>query len=192
MQNVNNTSYINKNKIINIKSEVLFREAEDDLFYFNKINSAFKKLKTALELTPYHYKSIVMYADICFMKGYIKKALRYYLKAGEILQSDAKVQAAICNCYNIMKDYKNALKYCKKAITLLNYQNFSLLSQLIEIKINILVSQKKYKQAYITFIQAQNILDNNSLNIIYNENYNLINEKIKLQKKLLHSHLKIV
>ncbi len=192
MQNVNNTPYINKNKIINIKSEILFREAEDDLFYFNNINSAFKKLKIAIYLTPHHYKSLIMYADICFMKGYIKKALKYYLKAAEIMPRDAKVQAGICNCYNVMQDFDKALKHCKKAVSLIHYEDFSLLSQLIEIKINILISLKKYKQAYITFIQAQNILDNNSLNIIHNINYELINEKFKLQKKLQHSHLQIV
>ena len=57
---------------------------------------------------------------------------------------------------------------------------------------NILLEMKKYKQAYITFIQAQNVMDTVSLKNIYNSNYELINEKLKLQKKLKQSHLKIV
>ena len=62
----------------------------------------------------------------------------------------------------------------------------------IEIKIDSLVNLKRYKEAYVAFIQAQNILDIISLKTIYSSNYELINEKIKLQNKLQHSNLKIV
>ena len=118
MQNVNNTSYINKNKIINIKSEVLFREAEDDLFYFNKINSAFKQLKTALELTPYHYKSIVMYADICFMKGYIKKALKFDLSK---IQNKSLQNKFFCSIKN--RQYTSTFKNKRKTARILAVEN---------------------------------------------------------------------
>ena len=70
--------------------------------------------------------------------------------------------------------------------------NYSLFSQLIEIKINNLVNLKKYKDAYITFIQSQNILDAASIKNIYTSDYVIINEKLKLQKKLHYLGLKIV
>ena len=73
-----------ENKVINIKSEMLFRSAEDDLFYLNKINSAYKKLKEAVLLTPNRIKILKLLADAAFIKGYTKKALEFYLKADKL------------------------------------------------------------------------------------------------------------
>lgn len=189
MQNTSNLSYINSKKVINMRSEILFREAEDDFFYFNKINSALKKLELAIKLTPSHTKSLMLCADIYFMKGNVKKALETY----KIAQNKTpRGLASVANCLYVLKDYESALSYINEAIELLKNDDFSLYSQLVEIKINSLVELKKYKQAYIAFIQAQNVLDFVSLKNIYNSNYELINEKLKLQKKLRQSRLKIV
>ena len=40
MQNSGNLLYRDNKKVINLQSEVLFREAEDDFYYFNKVNFA--------------------------------------------------------------------------------------------------------------------------------------------------------
>lgn len=192
MQNISNLSYINSKKVINMKSEVLFREAEDDFFYFNKINAALKKLEEAVRLTPSHTKSLMMCADIYFVKGNIKKALITYQNAYVYGQSSARCIAAISNCYYSLKDYEQALVWLDKAINALDREDYSLYSQLIEIKINTLVEMKRYKQAYVVFIQSQNMLDVISLKNIYNSNYELINEKLQLQKKLRTSRLQIV
>ena len=61
MQNTSDISYINKSKVINIKTELLCREAEDDFYYFNNVNAAYRKLKKAVELSPFHTKSILLY-----------------------------------------------------------------------------------------------------------------------------------
>ena len=50
------SNFINK-KVINIKSEMLFREAEDEFYYFNNLKKAESKLKKAIELTPIVYKT---------------------------------------------------------------------------------------------------------------------------------------
>ena len=192
MQNISNLSYINSKKVINMKSEVLFREAEDGFFYFNKINAALKKLEEAVRLTPSHTKSLMMCADIYFVKGNIKKALITYQNAYVYGQSSARCIAAISNCYYSLKDYEQALVWVDKAINALDREDYSLYSQLIEIKINTLVEMKRYKQAYVVFIQSQNMLDVISLKNIYNSNYELINEKLQLQKKLRTSRLQIV
>lgn len=192
MQNLSNTSYINQAKVINIKSELLCREAEDDFFYFNKINSAFKKLKLAVDLSPFHLKSLLLLADIYFIKGNIKKSLCLYKRAEMLSTPNARIFASIANCNQIIGDYSTAIDYCNKALDNQNAENFNLFSQIIEIKINSFMSMKNYKQAYITFIQAQNISDNASLNMIYNINYEKLNEKINLQKKLQQSKLQIV
>ncbi len=190
MQNIINKLGINK--IINIKSEVLFREAEDDFYYFNHLNKAMKKLKEAVNLTPNHLKSIMLYADICFIKGYFNKALSLYLTAEKISSKDSKILASLANCYNSLKKSKEAVMYCDMAINSMIEINYSLFSQLIEIKINNLINLKKYKEAYITFIQSQNILDTASLKNIYTSDYEIINEKLKLQKKVHYLGLKIV
>ena len=192
MQNISNLSYIGSKKVINMRSEVLFREAEDDFFYFNKINSALKKLEEAVKLTPSHTKSLMMCADIYFMKGNIKKALATYQNAYLYGQSGARCIAAISNCFYALKDYEQALMWVDKALNALDREDYSLYSQLIEIKINVLVEMKRYKQAYVVFIQSQNVLDIISLKNIYNSNYELINEKLQLQKKLRASRLQIV
>lgn len=192
MQNTSNLSYINNKKVIDMRSEVLFREAEDDFFYFNKINAALKKLELAVELTPNHTKSLLLCADIYFMKGNIKKALATYQKLIQLDYLSPKCIAAVANCFFSLQQLEDALSWVDKALDALKNDDYSLYSQLIELKMNILLEMKKYKQAYITFIQAQNVMDTVSLKNIYNSNYELINEKLKLQKKLKQSHLKIV
>ena len=189
MQNTNIKSYINSNKIVNIKSEILCREAEDDFFYFHKVNTAYKKLCEAVKLTPSHTKSVLLLADVCFIKGYINKALNLYLQALQYIKQP-RLYAAAANCYNIKGDYALALKYCDLAIEFMTEEHLSLYSQVTEMKINIFISQKQYKQAYNTFLKAKNILDNNSG--IYNINYEILSAKIDLQKKLKQSNLKIV
>ncbi len=192
MQNINNVSYIKDSKVINIKSEILCREAEDDFFYFNKINLAYKKLLQAVKLTPYHLKSVMLLADISFIKGYTKKALELYKRAEQISAPNAKIYAAIANCEYCSGNNITALEYCEKAIKILNNENYMLFSQIFEIKINILMKQKKYKQAYISFIQSQNMLDNSALKALHSINFEVLNEKINLQKKLKLSNLKVI
>lgn len=192
MQNISNLSYINTKKVIDMRSEVLFREAEDDFFYFNKINVALKKLEKAVELTPSHIKSLMLCADIYFMKGNIKKALSFYKTALTFGHKDARCIASLANCFYALKNYEDAILYSDKAIEILKNDDYSLYSQLVEIKINSLVELKRYKQAYIVFIQTQNVIDSISLKSLYNSNYELINEKLKLQKKIRQSRLKIV
>lgn len=192
MQNTSNIPHIDKSKVINIKSELLCREAEDDFYYFNNVNAAYKKLKLAVELTPYHLKSLLLYADVCFVKGLIKNALELLVRAEKISPLNIKVLASIANCSYVLGDYSTALQYIEKTIELLNDESISLHSQLLEIKINILMAEKRYNDAYVAFIQAQNILDSNSLKSIYNVSYEILSEKIKLQKKLRKSNLKIV
>lgn len=192
MQNTSNITYIDRSKVINIKSELLCREAEDDFFYFNNVNAAYKKLKLAVELTPYHFKSLLLFADVCFVKGLIKNALDLFIRAEKISPLNTKVLASIANCSYVLGDYSKALQYIEKTSEQLNDESISLHSQLLEIKINILMAEKKYNDAYVAFIQAQNILDSNSLKSIYNVSYEILSEKIKLQKKLRKSNLKIV
>lgn len=191
MQNSITKTYNKNEKIINIRSEILFREAEDDFYYFNKINKAFKKLIKAVELTPNHIKSVLLLADICFIKGKIKKALNLYLSISKI-KPDAKVLGGVASCYNILNNYEKALYYCDMALSYVKYSNFDIISQLTEIKINALFNLKHFKQAYQLFVHSQNLINQNSLRLFYNINYELLSKKINIHERLRHSQLKIV
>lgn len=192
MQNTSDILYTDRTKVINIKSEILCREAEDDFFYFNNLNAAYKKLKKAVELTPFHQKSVLLYADVCFVKGMIKEALELYSRIEKISPLNIKVLSSIANCNYVLGNYSISLEYINKTLELLNDENISLQAQLLEIKINILMAERKYKDAYIAFIKSQNILDSHSLKNIYNISYEVLEEKINLQKRLKKSNLKIV
>ena len=192
MQNTSDILYTDRTKVINMKSELLCRAAEDDFFYFHNVNAAYKKLKLAVELTPFHTKSVLLFADVCFVKGMIKEALELYSRIEKISPLNTKALSSIANCNYMLGNYNSSIQYIDKVLELLNDDGISLQSQLLEIKINILMAMKKYKQAYVTFIQAQNILDSHSLKTIYNVSYEVLEEKINLQKKLKKSNLKIV
>ncbi len=179
-------------KVINIKSEILCRSAEDDFYYFNKINLAYKKLKEAVNLTPNHLKSLIFLADVTFIKGYIKKALDLYLKAETINNKNIKILASAANCLYITSDYTNALKYCNKAISMFDGENYIVLGQVFEIKMNILILQKEYKQAYETLKTVKRIFNTSDLKSNSLFNYEFLNEKISIQKKIQKSNLKIV
>lgn len=186
MQNFNGNNYINYANIININTEKLFREAEDDLYYFNKITSAYKKLKKAVELTPNNFKSILLLADVAFIKGYILKALELYKKASNLKTSDFKSAAAVANCYKIIGDINNALKYCDIALNNCEINDYSLLNQLLEIKIELLISQKRYKEAYNTLAMKNNNIKK------FDFEFEFLHNKIEVQKKLKNSGLKVV
>ncbi len=183
---------ITKSKVINIKSEILCRSAEDDFFYFNKINSAYKKLKEAVLLTPEYLKSLILLADVIFIKGNIKKALALYLAAEKINPQNIKILASIANCHYIARNYSNALFYCNKTISAFKKENFALLGQIFEIKMNILISLKKYALAYETLKTAKKMLNISVFNSSTNSNYEILNKKINIQKKIQKTNLKIV
>ncbi len=191
MQNNQNILYIT-GKIINLRSEILYREAQDDFFYFNKTNLALAKLLEAVKLTPSFVKALLLCSDIYFIKGQFNKSLQFALEAFEYNPYSLKAAAAIANGYCALKKFSLALEFCEKALNFVQDDNDAIYSQIIEIKINSLIGLKKYKQAYMTFIQCQSLLEQIDLLNIYNQNFYLINQKIKLQKKLMKSNLKIV
>lgn len=192
MQNNSNVLYRDNKKVINLKSEVLFREAEDDFFYFNKVNSAFKKLALAVELTPFHTKSLMLLADICFIKGDAKRALKYYQQAEVVSADKSKIYASFSNCYYVLKDYASAIKYVDLSLSSLKSDEFSLYSQLVEIKINALVELKRYSEANDLFEKSKQYMDSLTFKSIYNSSFEVINEKLKLKKRQQQVKLRIV
>lgn len=181
------TDYINC-KVINIKSELLFREAEDDLFYFNDLKKAAVKLGKALEYTPGHIKSIILFADVCFMSGKFKKALSLYLRASNLKKNDFRILASVANCFNALKKYNESLKYCNSALRVEYNDGLSVFAQVLELKINNLLSLGYFEEAYSTFMKLGDYLKLNPISDVYSN----LSKKLKMQKKLNYSGLKIV
>ena len=192
MQNSNDSLYLNNKKIINIKSEVLFREAEDDFFYFGNLNSALKKLNMAIELTPTHTKSCVLCADAYFIKGNYKKALENYKKALETAPKNTKILGAIASCYFSLKEFHRAIKFINKALKVIQQDEFSLFEQLLELKINTYLELKEYEKAIEMYDEIKVIAERVSYKQVYASNFELLNEKLKKQQKVKKLGLKIV
>ena len=192
MQNSNNPLYLNNKKIINIKSEVLFREAEDDFYYFGNLNSALKKLNMAITLTPTHIKSCILCADAYYIKGNYKKALENYKNALETTPKNTKVLGSIASCYFSLKEYHKAIKFINKALKAIKQDEFSLFEQLLELKINTYLELKEYEKAIEMYNEVKTIAERVSYKQIYASNFELLNEKLKKQQKVKKLGLKII
>ena len=126
------------------------------------------------------------------MKGDIKLALKYYQQAELFCSDKSKIYASFSNCYYALKDFSLAIKFADKSLKLLKSDDFSLYSQLIEIKVNSLVELKKYSEANEIFTQSRNYMDSLTFKNLYNSSFELINEKLNLKKKLQKVNLRIV
>ncbi len=177
--------------VINIKSEILFREAEDNFLYFNQLEKSKDKLLESLELTPIHYKSNILLGDIYFIKGNFTEAFECYKKAEITFKNDPKVLASIANCFEVMGDFLSALKYCEKAFLNINDDNVQLLPSLYELKIKILVQLKKYESAKQIIDKAKRFLSIDEI-ITINSHKNELTKKLSLIKKVESLKLQVL
>ncbi len=177
--------------VINIKSEILFREAEDYFLYFGKTKKAIQKLDEAIILTPYHTKSLVLRGDISFISGKIDEALNLYEKAYTTFSNDSKILGAIATCLESKEDYRKALSYCDKAFLFINENNCQLLQSLYELKISILLRLKEYKKAQKLIADAKYNLSTEEI-IKFKNHREVINIKLKIKEKIKSSSLHVL
>ena len=179
-----------KNKIpFDIRSEVLFREAEDCFYYFCKTKSALKKLTQALEYYPYHFKSLMLKGDIIFSEGNYDEALKLYARASELRSNDFRVLGAIANCLNELKFYSDAKLFCDKALSV--NANDEIYSSVFELKIKIEMNLRNYGE-------VRNLLNTNIVNthenllVLKNIFSKILDNKIELKKKLSAANLRAI
>lgn len=192
MQNFGDISYSYNKKIIDIRSEILFREAEDDFYYFNKVNTALKKLENAVSLTPTHLKSLILCADIYFIKGNFHKALKLYESALSLRADDSRIIASVANCCYSLKKYREALKYAGKAIKIISASEIALRIQISEIMVNSYIALNNYKKAFELFAEIDSYAKEFSFEEFHKSAYDYLYEKLEVRKKLNNSGLKIV
>lgn len=191
MQNNHKIAIKKATNIINLKSEILYREAEDCFLYFNETEEAIAKLDESIELSPFHHKSLTLKGDIYFITGKIDEALNLYRQADMSSKNNSKILASIATCLEAKEDFTNALSYCDKAFVFINEYNCELYLSLYELKASILLKLKKYEQAKKFIAGAKHNLSFEEICTLktYNE---IINFKLKLKNKVKISNLKIL
>lgn len=181
-----------KNIVISdLRSERLYREAEDELFYFDNIESAEEKIELALSYFPYFIKARVMNANIKILKGEYEKAIDIYLAAEKIAPANVNVLAGLANLYEITDNLLLANKYVNKSLSC-GFINAELRKNLIELKISILIRMKKYKEAKSLIDSAKYELNSEELKELQAKNLSVIKNKLQLHKKLNKLNLKLV
>lgn len=173
---------MHKSNITNLKSEVLFREAEDDFLYFNKLKKAIKKLEEAIMLTPSHHKSYSLLGDALFIQGKVEKALDNYKEADKYV-NDSKIIASIAMCFESKGEYLEALKHCDKAFLYINEDNCQLYLSLYELKTTILLKLRRYEEAKKFIESAKNNLSIEDL-MNFKNHRELVNSKLRLKEKM--------
>lgn len=187
------TNNTEKSKIpYDIRSEILFREAEDCYFYFLKTKSALKKLNTGLEYYPYHFKSLMLKGDILFSEGDYDESLKLYARAYEIHPDNFRVLGSLANCLNELKFFSDAEIFCNKALEeSLTKANDEAYSSVYELKIKIEMNLRHYGE-------VKNLLNTNIVNT--HENLTVLKHilsktlenKIELKKKLQSAKLRAI
>lgn len=177
--------------VINIKSEILFREAEDCFLYFNQIKKAVKKLDEAIELTPNHHKSLALKGDILYVKGKINEALDVYTQANKFSKNDSKILGSMAICLEAKEEYEKAMYYCDKAFFFINENNCQILQSLYELKISILLKLKEYEKAEKMFSEAKYNLSVDEI-VSLKSHKEVINLKLRIREKLKTSNLQVL
>ncbi len=178
--------------VADVRAEKLFREAEDEFFYFNNLECAAEKIEKALTFVPKMLKALMMRANIFLLEGNFDGALTYYQLAYEVAPNNPKVLAALANTYEINEENEKALHYVEKALSALNSQYSPLNKALIDLKITILIKQKKYLEAQVLIKQAKSLLTMDDYRTIYMNNISVLKQKLELQRKIKENHLKLV
>ena len=166
----------NTRDILDIRSERLFREAEDDVFFFYDFDSALEKLNLAIEYTPAFTKALLLKADILVIKGEFDLALNIYHFVLEFGLKNAKVYASIANCYELLQDYEKALIFIEKSFAQEVKPFGELYKFLYDLKVSILVRTRKYYQARLE-------IDKSRYNLFFKDYLEL-----KQSKKIFSKH----
>lgn len=182
-----------KYKIIaDVRAERLFREAEDDFFYFNKINEAIEKLEKALNFAPRMIKALLMRANISLIEGNLEEAFNFYLKAEIYAPQNVKILSGIANLYEMQNQNEKALEYIEKAFEVGVSKYSPLNKALVDLKLSILIKQKKYLEAQKIINKAKSFLVKEDFAEIQANNLSILKQKLSLQKKLQQTNLKVV
>lgn len=189
---IQNSKILYDDNVLNINSERLYREAEDDFFYFGKIKSAEKKLKSAIEYSPCHIKSLKLIGDIYFVSGRMKKAFDYYSQAAALKPSDAVILASLASVSETLGNFETALQFVNLAFQNLKTQDVHIFASLSSLKVSLLINLQKYTE-------AKNFLENAKKRLSFEESgrlatlgHEVLKKKLALKEKMEKLNIKVV
>ena len=129
-------------------------------------------------------KALMMRANIALLEGNIELALEFYQKAYSFAPDNTKVLAGLANIYEINNQNDEALDYIEKALNSLNSKYSPLNKALIDLKLTILIKQRRYSVAKKLMNEVRPLLSIDDFNDIQMNNSSIIKQKLELQKKL--------
>lgn len=181
-----------KNGVFDLRTERLYREAEDDLFYFGAFKPACEKIEEALKYSPMCVKALIMRANIAFLNGDFNKVKECYLKALSVDSSDVRILAGLANIYEILEENDLACAYVDEALMYNENMSILLKKDLIELKASILFKQKKYIQAEKLLKESKYYLNLSALWALQAGNLPAVRQKADRVKKIHSSELRLV
>lgn len=187
-----NTIAEKRKYISDVRAERLFREAEDDFFYFDKIAEATLKINKALEFSPEMLKALIMRANIAFIEGNFEQATQFYKKAETVDPNNIKALAGLANVYEVCNRNDESLKYIEKAMSNLKSENSLIKKGLLELKINLLIKLGQYVEAKKILEKSRYSLNEEDFIALCGNNLATINHKLELRQKLKSVKLELV
>lgn len=181
-----------EDNILNINAEKLYREAEDDFFYFNKSKCAEKKLKRALSYAPCQTKILKFLGDICFTSGKMKKAFDYYAQAAALKPSDSVILASLASVNEVLGKYETALEFVDLAFQNLLPADVRLYASLSNLKVSLLVELQRYSEAKTFLDFAQKRLSFEESGRLSSINQNILKKKLALKERMEKLNIKVV
>lgn len=181
-----------KNLVLDLRSERLYREAEDELFYFNNTYNAIEKLKQALDYTPGLIKAINLLAGIFIICGDFQQACNLYKEAEMFEPSNVKILANLANIYEFMGNDKIAKEYVDKALAFRVEIPAALKKSLLELKYTVLLNLKKYDEAEKILIDAKYALTASELRTLQAESLFITRQHEQIKKKLSKTELRLI
>lgn len=178
--------------ITDLRSERLFREAEDDFYFFGKIKLAQKKLQKALTFSPFYVKALILLANIAFYQGDIESASDYFRQAEKIDAKNINVLCGLANINEVSGNNEEALRYINEALASKRFFSPLLRNMLTELKVSVLIKLKRYKEAEVCAKNSSACLEIPELWAKHSENLTLLKEKFELQQKIKNRQLKLV
>ncbi len=145
-------------RIFNMKAEKLSREASDNFIYFKRYDLALKLANEALELEPYHTKTLMLKGDILLCIDKDIEALDAYSLAVESEPFNAQAYGAKAGVLDMLGRPEEALDYCSKAFEFITEKDSHLLVSLFDQKLSILHTLGKSTEAKEVLDAAQKCL----------------------------------
>lgn len=189
---ISNKKISETDNVTNIKTERLYRLAEDEFFYFNKPKKAIKLLKEALIYTPCHTKSMKLIGDIFFATGKMNEAFDYYSQTAALRPNDCAVLSALASVCEVLANYQTALDFVNLALNNMNFENIKIYSSVCDLKISLLIRLQRYSDAKVFFENLKKKLSQDEFGKITISNYELLNKKLQLKEKIENLNIKVV